>query len=99
MISDAHAIARTTTITVILLGLRNFSGFYIILITAIVVIVYPQKPYRHPALRELDQWPSLLSLRRVDASITLFSLSRSLALAHVVYDTSAILDCKDTYFF
>ena len=39
MISDVHAIARTTTITVILLGLRNFSGFYIILITAIVVIV------------------------------------------------------------
>ena len=56
----------------------------------------PIRSYRHPALRELDQWSSLLSLGRVDAIITLFSLSRSLALAHVVYDASAILVCKDT---
>ena len=51
MISDVHAIARTTTITVILLGLRNFSGFYIILITAIVVIDLPTKVIPAPPLR------------------------------------------------
>ena len=37
--------------------------------------------YRHPALREFDPWSSLLLPGRVDVSITLFSLSRSLALA------------------
>ena len=41
----------------------------------------PTKVIPPPSLREFALWLSLLLLDRVDASITLFSLSRSLALA------------------
>ncbi|MDY6438681.1 MAG: hypothetical protein SPK85_06165 [Prevotella sp.] len=41
----------------------------------------PTKVIPPPSLRVFALWLSLLLLDRVDASITLFSLSRSLALA------------------
>ena len=59
---------------------------------------YPLKSYRHPALRDtsLELWSSLLSFDRVDASITLFSLNRSLSLRRLrrLGDTW----CKSTNF-
>ena len=71
--------AQTLTFTVVdYLKLPTFQARRI---TANAVIIYPRKSYRHPALREFDLWPSLLLPGRVDASITLFSFSHSLALA------------------
>jgi hypothetical protein len=72
--------AQTLTFTVVdYLKLPTFQARRI---TAnAVIIIYPRKSYRHPALREFELWSSLLLPGRVDVSITLFSLSRSLALA------------------
>ena len=52
MISDVHANKREQSQLSVINQIRNFSGFYVLLITAHVVIVFPQKSYRHPALRE-----------------------------------------------
>ena len=51
-ISDVHAISANIHNYRISVWIRNLRDFYVLLITAHVVIVYPQKSHRHPALRE-----------------------------------------------
>jgi hypothetical protein len=90
MISDVHAIsANKSQLPLFNCGVRNFSGFYILLITAIVVIVLPTKVAPAPPLRLTEHRYLLQSYTfpaNLQASHEKFSRKFSLAVGLLLFD-------------